>query len=248
MSLRLKYYKAKIRLLNAIGLRREGYIYGYKLYDKPLLISYSRSGTNWVRYFIEFTSKQPTPGFRRLIKDPNKAYFFDRAHAGYKVAHKHPKILLLVRNYRECLVRHHGIDVVRKYRGISSFLKAKLMEQPPSWYISNIQAFDKFTGPKLLVYYEDLVAKPESTFKSIADFFGLSGVLYQDFINNLEHHKQQSILAYSENQQSKTAGSGQKLDHYTKAYLTPEEAKVFDEYFEINYPKLFKKYLEHYKI
>ena len=69
-------------------------------------------------------------------------------------------MLLVLRDYRECLLRQHE-DAWLDSGSITEFLENQSLEQPPSWYLANIQAFDAFPGPKHVVYYEDIANKPQ---------------------------------------------------------------------------------------
>ena len=64
-------------------------ITGHGFYDKPLLVSYPRSGTNWIRYIIESLSGKPTPGQERVHTGTD--YVMDTAHKGYPVIHRYNK-------------------------------------------------------------------------------------------------------------------------------------------------------------
>ena len=78
---------------------------GFGLHDLPLLASYPRSGTNWIRYIVESISGLPTPGEHRLLSGTN--YCIDRAHCAYPIISSYKKVVLVLRDYRECILRHH---------------------------------------------------------------------------------------------------------------------------------------------
>ena len=219
-------------------------IYGYGLYDKPLLISYSRSGTNWMRYIIEFLSGKSTPGYARLVNDGN--YIIDRAHKGFFVIRKYSKVILLLRNYKECLIRH-SLSRWESSSSVKEFLEDNTLGQPPSWYIKNIRAFDNFKQEKLLVYYEDLVSESVFEAERIANFLDIRNAAITDFKVNLNFHQQRSINYYSENQKSLTRGDSNNLKYHSQKNLTPAQKFGFDIYYETNYPDLYQKYLSRYR-
>jgi hypothetical protein len=64
-------------------------ITGHGDYDKLLFISYSRNGTNWIRYIIEYLSGKPTLGQERVHTGTD--YVMDTAHKGYPVIHRYNK-------------------------------------------------------------------------------------------------------------------------------------------------------------
>ncbi len=219
-------------------------MYGFKRYDLPLLVSYPRSGTNWIRYFMETMTEQPTPGSERTLTGND--YCIDRAHAGWKVMGQYSKVILVLRDYRECIIRQQGIERVHRYSNIEKFLNGRLFKQPPNWYIRNIQKFDEFTGKKLLLYYEDMVKNPEDPFRELAQLMGIEQEKVSSFFENLEEHKKGSIAAYTKKKHtSETQGKSGELGHHSKQ-LTTEENQAFDEYYQKGYTVLFERYLKRY--
>ena len=219
---------------------------GYSLFNKPLLVSYSRSGTNWIRYFIEATTNTATPGETRLIEG-NK-YYIDRAHAGYKNMHKYNKVLFLVRNYKECIVRHHGIENIRdNYSTIKQFLNDKNITQPANWYVKNIDQFEKFEKEKLIIYYEDLIQTPSVILKQIGEFLNIEESKVAIFIENIDYHKANSIKAYTlKSHKSETQGKASALTFHSDK-LNKDEIDQFDTYFRDWNNGLYAKHLLRYE-
>ncbi len=221
-------------------------INGFYLIEKPLLVSYSRSGTNWIRYIIEYISNKPTPGQTRLHSGAD--YVIDRAHKGYPVLHHYNKVILLIRNYRECLLRHHS-SLWTALKDAKAFLLYENVEQPPIWFIKNIEAFDKFEGEKLLIYYEDLLNNPEPIIKKLSRFLGLDIKKTEDFILNIEDRQQESISAYiGGGHESFTLGERNQTNYHANTNLSKEEQLEFDNFYKLKYPYLFDKYLKKYAI
>jgi hypothetical protein len=77
--------------------------FGFSRFDLPLRVTYPRSGTNWIRFFLEICSNKPTPGDTRY--HTGEDYLIDRAHCGYPIMNKYNKVILILRNYKECLIR-----------------------------------------------------------------------------------------------------------------------------------------------
>ena len=229
--------------------RNKGVYTGFERPELPLLITYSRSGTNWLRYVIELLSGRPTPGHERLHGGDD--FVVDRAHQGYRVASEYQRIILVVRNYKESLVRHsidewtankdgsHRMDVV-------GFLEDKSGRQPPEWFIENIRAFDAFTGDKLLLYYEDLMTEPESELRKLIEFLDLPRDGVGDLFANLDEHRQRSVDLYRQNQASYTEGDANKLSQHSDALLSDDEKRAFDDYYADRYPELFRRYLSRF--
>lgn len=186
-------------IFNQIALRSRkkhqgNVIDGFSKYELPLLASYSRSGTNWIRYFIETITHRPTPGQFRCVSGTD--YVVDRAHRAYPVLHKYERVILVVRDYRECLLRHNK-NHWRATKDVKSFLEDSKLKQPCCWYIENIKAFDSFQYPKLLIYYEDVIRSPETEFAKIGRFLDFPEKDVCEFLNNLEEHFKKSVSAYT---------------------------------------------------
>ncbi|VEP15951.1 hypothetical protein H1P_390019 [Hyella patelloides LEGE 07179] len=220
-------------------------IVGFGCYDIPLLASYSRSGTNWIRYIVESLSNRPTPGQTRLVEGND--YVIDRSHQAYLVMHKHEAVILVVRDYRECLLRHHK-QLWEKYQDVAAFLNEKNVPQAPIWYIKNIEAFERFDGKKLLVYYEDLMLEPKITIENIAEFLSFDPNRVKDFIDKLDYHFQNSVSSYTLGGygHASVTTSTKSLDHHSKSNLTPKQILEFDDFYFSNFPHLSQKYLSRY--
>ncbi len=220
-------------------------ISGYQLYRRPLLISYSRSGTNWIRYIIEFLSRRPTPGNPRLVDGAN--YFIDRAHAGYLSIANYDKAILILRNYKECLVRHHGVNFVRSFSSVMDYLETSQRIQRPDWYIRNIEAFEQFQGKKMVLYYEDMLTSPELQIRRLATFLNLGSRRLDALLENLQAHKQRSVLLYRKQHDSVTVGDSGKLKYHSRQNMSLDECRAFDDYYRQKYPELFQAYLARYQ-
>ena len=222
-------------------------IYGFGMYDRPLVISYSRSGMNWLRYSLEYLTGRPTPGHQRLLKPDENEFLFDRAHKGFVRINRYNKMIAIVRNYKECLIRHLSKEW-ESSSTVVDFLEDKSSLQPPYWYIKNLQAYEEHQGEKVLLYYEDLITQPVITLRKLLDFMELNqgSRKLDDFERNLGFHKQQSVSLYANNQKSITLGKEDQLRYHSEKALTAEERAEFDLYYQTHYPKLYAKYLTRY--
>jgi hypothetical protein len=213
---------------------------------KILLVSYPRSGSNWTRYVIEFLTKRPTPGHFRLIIGKRRMVF-DRSHIweNQRSSDAYDKLVLLIRNYKECLIRHHD----QKFKEAKTIENFFLLEgrQAPIQYLSNIKDFDLFKGEKLLLYYEDLIIKTETEFVKLLKFLDIKvpSKRLKKFFANLDYHRKLSIMLYKLNQESVTGGSPDKTIYHSKT-LTEEQKKEFDEFFKNYDYNIFVKYLLRY--
>ncbi len=225
---------------------KKNVITGHGFYDKPLLISYPRSGTNWIRYIIECLSGKPTPGQERVHSGTD--YIIDRAHKAYPVIHRHDKVILILRDYRECLLRSN-IESWLEFGDVERFLEERGTFTPPHWYIDNLKEYDLFQGNKLLVYYEDLLAHPDVEIPRISNFLNFNAREVEAFLANLDEHKQSSISLYtSGGHASETKGDTKKASYHADMHVSPEQKEAFDSYYIQKYPSLFEKYLSRYRI
>jgi len=216
---------------------------GFPRFDLPLLATYSRRGTNWVRYFLEVCSNQPTPGQTRYVEGTD--YFIDRAHCAYPVLHKYSKVILLLRDFKECLLRHNK-DEWLSLNNVEQFLDAQDFQQPCEWYIKNIEAFDNFKGPKLLLYYEDLMQSPANEFTKLAVFLSLSEEVVSRFIDNIDKHFHASVAAYTAGGHASETAKTKDLQAHARKLLTDEQKNEFDRYYLRKYPSLTQEYLKRY--
>jgi hypothetical protein len=242
----VSFWKTTVLLPLKLVMPKKSAIIGFRLFDKPLLISYSRSGTNWIRYVIEYLTGKPTPGAARLIRKGND-YVIDRAHRGYAVINEYKKVILIIRDYRECLLRHMP-EEWRNSSSVHDFLELRKAEQPPFWYIRNIEAFDQFKGEKACFYYEDMVRYPEKEIPRLVDFLQLPKDRLDDLLGNMERHQKKSILCYGSNKTSVTQGKTDKLNRHALTHTSLEERKEFDLYYKKRYPDIYRKYLERYEV
>jgi len=223
--------------------RMGGVVGGFSKFDLPLLASYSRSGTNWIRYFIETITNRPTPGQFRCVAGTD--YVIDRAHCAFPVLHKYRSVLLIIRDYKECLLRHHKNHWLAT-KDVKAFMESTRVKQPCGWYMENIKAFDNFQQPKLLIYYEDLISSPETELVKIGNFLGFPEKKVADFLNTIEEHFKRSVTAYTSLGHTSETTQNKDLEAHAKALLTKEQQQEFDDYFLTKYPALAQTYLKRY--
>ena len=225
---------------------------GYKSYSKPLLISYPRSGTNWIRYVIEYLTQKPTPGETRLIRGNNKFYraingdfVIDRAHNGEFIIEKHTKVLLILRNYKECLIRQFK-NKWNNYPSIQSFLEDETLHTPCNWYMSNIKAFNQYSGDKKLLYFEDMIEKPLQFIDDLVEFLNLPTKRLANLKENLTDHQKTSVGLYTKRgKESFTNGKKENLKIHSSS-LSQSQLYEFDNYYLSNFRELTNLYLARY--
>jgi len=216
---------------------------GFGRVDLPLLASYSRSGTNWVRYIIEVISDRPTPGQLRVHRGGN--FYIDRAHRAFPVMAQYPSVVLLLRDYRECLLRHH-LELWHTQPDVSAFLGNESIDQPPEWYIRNIAAFDAYSGPKMLLCYEDLLSDPHTRITALIAFLGLDRSRGTGFLHDYDHHFRTSVAAYTRFGHQSLSTPSNNLRYHADSVLNMNEQRSFDDYYREHYPGLAARYLKRY--
>lgn len=225
---------------------------GYQRFNKPLLVSYPRSGTNWIRYVIEFLTNRPTPGESRLVRGHkiyyrifNGSFAIDRAHNSELIMEKYPKVLLILRNYKECLIRQFK-NKWDKYPNIQTFLEDESLHTPCNWYIKNIEAFNNYKGNKKLLYYEDMIENPIQFLDSLVEFLDLPTKNLANLKENLNAHQIKSVSLYTKGgKTSFSNGKKENLKIHSSA-LSINQLLEFDNYFVTNYPDTTNKYLKRY--
>jgi len=230
-----------------------------------ILLSYPRSGNTWLRYCIEFITKQPT-GFKDLgiiehaiFDQPlgqivdigvnvNKKIILQKSHGVKGLIGHNGTLLFLIRNYKECILRHtettkkiHDIDEVKKmisytFTGLNS-------------YMDLLKYYDKYEHKKHIVYYEDIIGDNlENNLIKIIQFLGFynnnAKSNLDELIQNLPKHKKQAIKIYNMNAKSRTKGKKEIFHSYKISY---ENRCLWDKSVEQNSPDLFNKYLLRYK-
>lgn len=196
-----------------------------------------------MRYIVEYISGAPTPGQTRLHQ--GKDYFLDRAHRAYPRMHKYVKVILLLRDYRECFLRQHN-DNWARFDTVSAFCESRELRAPPFWYIRNLQAFDSFDGSKLLLYYEDLVLDPVRSVRQVAAFLGLDSGRTRDFAQNIEERYSESVTLYRAGGHTSETSCTKNMHAHADRLLRPQQLMQFDDYFFKKFPELAQKYLGRY--
>lgn len=216
---------------------------GDQMYERPLLVTYPRSGTNWLRFIIESLSGKPTPGRKRLYSGYD--YAIEREHNAAKHIKKYKRIILVIRDYRECIIRQ-STPLWLSIQDVPEFLRNPFNSRPPSIYLNNIRGFDEFEGEKLLLYYEDLVFDSGPAVQKVAEFFQFDKAKTEAFIASMPEQKKASVECYHASNVSITKGNSSKTTHHADKHLSEEQKRQFDEYFKTQDPEIFEKYLKHY--
>ncbi len=229
---------------------------------KNLMMCFPRSGNNLIRYTIEFLTKRPTVGTPKLVPQNKDKEILDRSHnPEAKLPHilgslkegEECKILLLLRNYKESIIRH--ASNLHKFNlnslDIKEFLNLKCWPSEfnsPSLkksYCNTLRTFHNYKGNKLLIYYEDLIKDYEKELRKIIEFFQLKKEAKEDieeFFKYKKYHFQESIKHYAYNSITK----GNHIIFHSKD-LTKEQLRIYDrEILDCIGKDIYSKYLLRY--
>jgi len=209
-----------------------------------ILLSYPRCGNSWLRFCVEFLSqRKTTPNspnaqkFRESVGlefDTEKFLMF-KYHGWRDVKEDlSDSIILLLRNYKECIPRHcRRIEDDATSHGETHPLKFS--------YIDNLLYFERSSFKnKHVVYYEDLIVQPMVVLRDLLNFLDVDDGRLLEFFERYDEIKDKSIEAYSESQ---TQGK-EVLVHSKK--FSREEILKFDELVKAQSPECYEKYLIRY--
>ena len=219
-----------------------------------LLLSYPRSGNTWLRYSVECVTKKPTIGYLGPLSakfdnnpighfvdigiDKSAKNIMTKRHAVEIIDEPIEKLILVVRDYKEVIVRH------RKMSPDVSLLKDSCSSEGSTHnYIQLIDYFDKFEGDKIIIHYEDIITDIKSVLTNLVDFFGESDEYIEDFMNKIEIHKMNSIGIYGP---GGSETKGKSLKHHSNK-MTSEQKGEWDSFLKLEFPDLFDKYLKRYE-
>ena len=124
------------------------------------LLSYPRSGRNLLRHMLKYIDIEVRATHRPII------------HKEWPLK-KEDKLIMLVRDYRECIPRHLysekivSTEMITKMFGIEFGIRDRA-----SQYIENLVLYDLCQAEKYLIYYEDLIKFGKKEFINLASCLG----------------------------------------------------------------------------
>lgn len=211
---------------------------------KPLeivVLSYPRCGSHWVVYCMKNAFN---------IQTIRKIHGFGEKEMRMSA---NDVLVFIIRNYKECIPRN--LQIVRKRSDETKFdyyervatasIEKELFGAYPG-YIRNLDFYDKFDGKKQIVYYEDLITVRSgedisSSIVTLGDFFGVGTDKYQEFIKNLEKHKEKCLGKL------KFRGISGEDPLFYSEHIRKEVKDEVDALIQAKCPDLYKKYLKRYE-
>ncbi len=168
------------------------------------------------------------------------------------------KMITIVRHPAEYLVRvlkehyrgHARHLVADFYDNWNPKVAAKLIEE----WLEILRQYDQYTGPKLLVRYEDLINKPRDTVRDIVDFISHSTPerekRYLQFFENYDFHKKSCIEYYQNTNGGRSYTRGENTKHHSKDWhnytkldslIQNLDSRIYEKYILPNYGSLAGK-------
>jgi hypothetical protein len=233
---------------------------------KAVLVSFPKSGSNWVRYCIEFFSGAPTPGGSRQLLVTEGEPIIDRHH--FLDKRDRTAYLAHTRNDRRTArEKLPNVDLLRPLRLLRGYRKRQkmiasrrlilLIRDPFALYVrqgatspialrgyfTNIRVFDKARQDKCLVYYEDMI-RDFGEVERILEFLEID---FSRIGFDVEEHRQRSLALYvTATDRPRTRESLDAFDYHSRR-LSPQQARELRKFGEqqIGRP-LYEKYLGRY--
>ena len=117
-------------------------------------IGYPRSANSWVRYIVRTCSGDPEIGVHSIDGYDQK---YVKRHWLEPDLANGKNMLLLVRNYKEVVIRHNSDQSKNKDFNFYESLERmpSNFTQPAVSYIHPIHVYDNWANKKHIVYYED---------------------------------------------------------------------------------------------
>ena len=254
----LRYLRNALYRRPGIKIMRRGSCLPRRVRDN-LLVSYPRSGRNFLLFLTEFVTRSPSNRFYSFEQTfySGRWPVFEITHSpNFEWGWRHreegetKKLIFLLRNYKECLIRHRGNYLAEcNYKG-KKFFEASSMSQPPHWYVSNIEYFEQFQGDKILIYYEDLIASPAIEIERMIRFLGWAQTGLETRLeylaSNLHEMRERSIAYYDSHQVSRTRGDP-TLTVFHSNDLSEEVVRELDAAIFERIPDLADKFLLRYR-
>lgn len=177
-------------------------------------------------------------------------------------------LLFIIRNYKESILNHQGHnkpkystctyhdggEIIHPLEDMKSCLVGLNNNTDSADYLRMVQKYDLYGGPKIIVDYDNFILDTKIELEKIMKWLSQFGAVYEDnkienFINNIEKHKNTSIKMYiGRHGKTATDGDPKKLKIQKDTWLTDIMEKEIDEYVEKQDPLIYEKYLKRYKL
>lgn len=231
---------------------------------KIYLLRAPRSGSHWFFYCCNLLFKKSVYADSQVCPYKDDEYIYQggggliTAHNPYDLhldenSHNEDLLILLVRNYRECLLRDYGHPEFVKdeilFQASFNHLSHNrdwVLKLRMNHFFHNFRVYELWNPEKrLVVYYEDLLQDPRKTLLQIANFIGETDKErdIQYFVENINEHIENSLNIYEKGYNSHTRGRS-FLHHTYRVGL--EKSLELDQLVIDYFPGYIDRYLARY--
>lgn len=194
------------------------------------LLSYPRSGRNLLRHMLKCIDIEVYATHRPII------------HKEWPLK-KHDKLIMLVRDYRECIPRHlYSEKIVSTEMIMKAFGTEFGIRDRACQYIENLVLFDMCRVKKCLIYYEDLINFGKTEFLKVVYFLrneSKHDISKMFHVLNWETESAKALKNYDA-----PAVSGGEIDFHKKKI---EEPGFMEQIMKDANNYIFEKYLTRYE-
>lgn len=227
---------------------------------RDILVTSERSGSHLLMYSInQLTNRQ------FIYKNQHYPFIdkFDKSKPPFKHCHQfgipalNDSVILATRDPCEIYLFFYGnfLDQAFNpdvYKNMTES-KVKRALKNMDRYIENLKKYDKHNPRrKIIIYYEDLMTKPQHVFHDLGKYLKISPQKVDEFLKNYESHKKICIEKYRQNfiRQNrpyfKAHSKGTNLNFY-KELLSEKDLKLVKYNLKEYIPKKLRdKYLQRY--
>ncbi|MBS0619970.1 MAG: sulfotransferase domain-containing protein [Verrucomicrobia bacterium] len=234
-----------------------------------LLLAAPRSGMHWIAYslctvldknFIMNRGPTEVDLFEGHFRSNTSGVIYG-AHNPKdlwieKDGEKHDKLILIVRNYREALLRHFKSNPRWVLAELKEQAKFRYLDESSALtfilyrdhYFNNLRVYDFWDPSKrLLIYYEDFLVNPRPILEQVLHFLGSTDRFdaLNTYFRNLEEHSTYCLGLYDSMGGSHSKGKDPLF--HTKQ-IGFEMAMQIDQEAEALFPHLYNNYLKRYKL
>ena len=212
------------------------------------MLSYPRCGSSFVRYCVENLLQKPTLDcggrlnkvYGNSVQYKSNIPILRKEHFIKGINTKVEKLILLVRNYKDSFISHNlrTFDLEKEVDIMyDNLIKADYFYKE---YYDLIDYYDKFDQEKLIVYYEELIKKPQISIENILNFLDDEYELPPKEIEKLKQESQQKYC---------TKHGFTRTNKIKNLYeiFSKEQNYKLDQIFQDYNKQLYDEYLTHYK-
>jgi len=235
---------------------------------KSYQISYPRSGANYLRNISRELLSLGSLDDKEYVNNNSDVYIKRHKINTYE---SNAYLIVIVRDYKESIVRHNKfrskLSLIPycnlSLKSIKNFIRGnikvildfiytdkrvdanKLLKQEFDKYMYPLTLYDNWPGPKLLIYYEELVSNPLSVIDQLSKFYKVDDIKANNVKKKISIINKQSLETYSRlTDTSHTKGNKVQFHKYK---LTPKERCDWDYVFMNSNYYIYNKYLSRYK-